>query len=67
MYTGSPKILSLPDSLPQLSGVLDSQAYPCGIQGALESGFAASTFDGFFSRFGAFFSFISGSMPLPTR
>jgi len=67
MYTGSPQILSLADSLPQLSGVLDSQAYPCGIQGALESGFAASTFDGFFSRLGAFFSFISGSVHLLTQ
>jgi hypothetical protein len=38
------------------------QAYPCGIQGALESGLAASTFEDFFSRFGVFFSFISSSL-----
>jgi hypothetical protein len=28
VYTGSPQILCLADSLPQLSGVLGSQSYP---------------------------------------
>lgn len=35
------------------------QAYPCcTIHGALESGFVASSFVDFFSRFAVFFSFI---------
>jgi hypothetical protein len=37
------------------------KSYPCGIHGALDSGFVASSLGDFFSRFGVFFNFISSS------
>jgi len=50
-----------------LSSVLTPVPHELGIHGALERGFAASSFEDFFSRFGVFFSFISGSLPQATH
>jgi hypothetical protein len=42
--------------------VMRFETYPCGVQGFLQSGFVASSFEDFFSRFGVFFNFNSGSL-----
>lgn len=46
----------------QRSWGLRLRSYPCGTQGALDSGLAASSFEGFFSRFSVFLTFISDSL-----